>query len=206
MRGIKTKDGLHESRELLPKFLNLSRSGVCKSMISLASLSDSEMASQETPMPAVNEVNSSPILYNTLKIEDLDSSDDEEPDLFSDDESDSEDEDDTTSEKGEEVDAVLEKPPETEEVTKEILGCIFTMEDGSQHTLKEVLSTAGSRAITAKGTFRGKPINILFDTGSDIVYVSSRIAPRSEWKKVHGLKVRGFNRGIVNCPAKADIA
>ena len=72
-------------------------------------------------------------------------------------------------------------------------------------TLPQVLSAAGERAITVKGTFQGKTINILVETGCDIVCISSRIAPRISWKKVHGLKVRGFNGGIVNCPAKCDI-
>lgn len=83
---------------------------------------------------------------------------------------------------------------------------VFTMEDGTQQGLAEILGTAGARAVTVKGTFHGRPINILVDTGCDIVCVSSRIAPRSKWKKVHGdLRVQGFNGGIVKCPVKADI-
>jgi hypothetical protein len=85
------------------------------------------------------------------------------------------------------------------------IGTLFMMEDGSQHNLKHILSAAGSRVISIKGTFRGKPVNILVDTGCDIVCVSSRMALKKEWKKVHNLKVRRFNGGIVNCPAKADI-
>jgi hypothetical protein len=59
--------------------------------------------------------------------------------------------------------------------------------------------------ISVKGTFCGKPVNILVDTGCDIVCVLSCIAPRKEWKKVHNLSICGFNSGIVNCPVKADI-
>jgi hypothetical protein len=79
------------------------------------------------------------------------------------------------------------------------------MEDRSQHNLKQILRAAGSRAISVKGTFCGKPVNILVNMGYDIVCVSSRIAPRKEWKKVHNLKVHRFNGGIVNCPVKTDI-
>jgi hypothetical protein len=44
------------------------------------------------------------------------------------------------------------------------------------------------------------------DTGCDIMCISSRIALRNEWKKVHGdLKVRGFNGELVKCPAKMDL-
>jgi hypothetical protein len=101
-----------------------------------------------------------------------------------------------------------EDEPKTADTKDEdiLAGCVFTMEDGSHIKLQDVLSTVGARAATIKGNFCKKPINILLDTGSDIVCVSSRIAPRSEWKKMHGLRVRGFNGGIVNCPAKADIA
>jgi hypothetical protein len=84
-------------------------------------------------------------------------------------------------------------------------GAIFTLEDRSEHDLKDILSVTGNRASSIKSTFHDKPINILVNTGCDIVCVSSRIALCNEWKKVHDLKVRGFNRGIINCPAKADI-
>jgi hypothetical protein len=42
------------------------------------------------------------------------------------------------------------------------------------------------------------------DTGCNIVCISSRIASRSKWKKMHGFQVRGFNGGLVQCPAKID--
>jgi hypothetical protein len=80
----------------------------------------------------------------------------------------------------------------------------FILENGTETKLVDVLS-AGARAITVKGTFRGKKVNILVDTGCDIVCISSRIAPRSEWKKMHDLQVRGFNGGLVRCPAKIDV-
>jgi hypothetical protein len=48
-----------------------------------------------------------------------------------------------------------------------------------------------------KNTFREKEVNILVDTGCDIIYVSSRFAPRSEWKKMHDFQVREFNGELV---------
>jgi hypothetical protein len=92
-----------------------------------------------------------------------------------------------------------------EEDPRAHIDTLFTMEDRSQHDLKHILNAAGSRAISIKSTFCGKPVNILVDTGCDIVCVSSRIAPRKEWKKVHNLRVCRFNGEIVNYPAKADI-
>jgi hypothetical protein len=53
---------------------------------------------------------------------------------------------------------------------------IFTMEDGLEHNLKDILNVTGNHAISVKDTFHGKPINILIDIGCDIVCVSSRIA------------------------------
>jgi hypothetical protein len=82
---------------------------------------------------------------------------------------------------------------------------IFTLEDGSEHDLKDILSVTENHASSIKNTFRGKPINILVNTECDIVCVSSRIALHNEWKKMHDLKVCSFNGGIVNCPTKADI-
>jgi Zinc knuckle len=82
---------------------------------------------------------------------------------------------------------------------------IFTLEDGSEHDLKDILSVIGNHAISVKSTFHGKPINILVDTGCDIVCVSSCIALCNEWKKVHDLKVHGFNGRIVNYLAKTNI-
>jgi hypothetical protein len=60
------------------------------------------------------------------------------------------------------------------------IGTLFTMEDGSKHDLKHILNTAGNRAISIKGTFCGKPVNIFVDTGCDIVCVSSRITLKKE--------------------------
>jgi Retroviral aspartyl protease len=82
---------------------------------------------------------------------------------------------------------------------------IFTLEDGSEYDLKDILSVTRNHTSSVKDTFHGKPINILVNTGCDIVCVSSHITPHNEWKKVHDLKVHGFNGGIINCPAKADI-
>jgi hypothetical protein len=55
----------------------------------------------------------------------------------------------------------------------------FVLENGTETKLVDVLS-AGARAITVKSIFWGKKVNILVDTGCDIVCISSRIAPRSE--------------------------
>jgi hypothetical protein len=52
---------------------------------------------------------------------------------------------------------------------------IFILKDGSVHGLQDILSIVENRAITVKRMFRGKPINILVDTGCDIIYISSRI-------------------------------
>jgi hypothetical protein len=71
------------------------------------------------------------------------------------------------------VPAPLSPKPELKEKA------VFILENGIETKLVDVLST-GARAITAKGTFRGKKVNILVDTGCDIVCVSLRIAPRSE--------------------------
>jgi len=79
------------------------------------------------------------------------------------------------------------------------------MEDGSQKKIANLRSVAGARAITVKGTFRKKQVNILVDTGCNIVCISSRLVLRSEWKMRRDLKVRGFNGRIVPCPGKAAI-
>jgi hypothetical protein len=60
------------------------------------------------------------------------------------------------------------------------IGTLFTMEDGSQHDLKHILNAVGSRVISVKGTFYSKSVNILVDTGCDIVCISSRITPRKK--------------------------
>jgi hypothetical protein len=52
---------------------------------------------------------------------------------------------------------------------------IFVLEDESVHDLQDILSLAGNRAIIVKRTFHGKLINILVNTGCDIIYVSSCI-------------------------------
>jgi hypothetical protein len=70
------------------------------------------------------------------------------------------------------------------------------MENSTKREFADLFS-AGARAITVKGVFRGKSVNILVNTGCDIVCVSSRIAPRNEWKKMHGLQVHGFNEELV---------
>jgi Retroviral aspartyl protease len=82
---------------------------------------------------------------------------------------------------------------------------IFTIENGSEHDLKDILSVTGNYTISVKSTFHDKPVNILVDIGCDIVCVSSHITPHNEWKKMHDLKIRGFNRRIIKCPAKVDI-
>jgi hypothetical protein len=82
---------------------------------------------------------------------------------------------------------------------------IFTIENGSEHNLKNILSVAGNHAISIKSTFHDKPVNILVDTRCDIVCVSSHIALYNKWKKVHDLKVHGFNREIIKCPTKTNI-
>jgi hypothetical protein len=80
---------------------------------------------------------------------------------------------------------------------------IFTMENGSKHDLKDILSVTENHAISIKSTFHSKPINILINTRCDIVCVSSHIASHN--KKVHDLKVHSFNGGIVKCSTKTDI-
>jgi hypothetical protein len=67
------------------------------------------------------------------------------------------------------------------------------MKDSTQQELKDIMSTVGARVITAKSKFHGKFINVLIDIESDIICIFSRIAPKSEWKKVHKLHVCGFN-------------
>jgi hypothetical protein len=101
-------------------------------------------------------------------------------------------------------DATLELNDSKDECETQV-GMIFTMKDDMSRNLQDIFSVAGYRATTVKRTFYGKPVNILVDTGCDIVCVLSRITLRSEWKKVTNLKVRGFNGGIVNCLAKTDI-
>jgi hypothetical protein len=83
-------------------------------------------------------------------------------------------------EDGEEPPALENGDSDDEDEETRITGTIFTLEDGTEKSLADILSAAGDRAITVKGTFRGKVINILVDTGCDIVCVSSRIAPRKE--------------------------
>jgi hypothetical protein len=188
--GVGGKGGelgrLNEIVESLPKLLN-SHSEACKSMISAASKPryppSTTTTNEQTPdlQSAIvrDDIPTRPSAYE------LESSDDEAPDLMSDDSDDNTDLlSDWTEEETRELDLA---PDETEEDT--LSGCVFTMEDRSHKKLQEVLSTAGARAATVKGTFRGKPINILLDTGSDIVCVLSHIAPRNEWKKVHNLRV-----------------
>jgi hypothetical protein len=188
-KGKSSKGKLSKIVKSLPKLLN-SHSEVCKSMISTASKPN---ASTFTPTTNSQEPQ---LATKTYKLE---SSDDEAPDLT---------DDDSDGDSLSNLSNWAEDEPKTADTKDEniLAGCVFTMEDGSHMKLQDVLSTAGARAATVKGNFCGKPINILLDTDSDIVCVSSRIAPRSEWKKMHGLHVRGFNGGIVNCPTKADIA
>jgi hypothetical protein len=59
---------------------------------------------------------------------------------------------------------------------------VFTMEDGTQRKIGDLQSVAGARAITVKDTYKGKPINILVDTGCDIVCVTTRLIPPEERK------------------------
>jgi hypothetical protein len=94
---------------------------------------------------------------------------------------------------------------EAETMLFEEVRTIFVLKDRLVHGLQNILSVAENRAITVKRTFCGKPINILVDTGCDIICISCRIALRSEWKKVHNLQVHGFNKDIINCLAKVDI-
>jgi Reverse transcriptase (RNA-dependent DNA polymerase)/RNase H-like domain found in reverse transcriptase/Aspartyl protease len=76
------------------------------------------------------------------------------------------------------------------------------LEDGTE----QILSMARNQAISVQGMFQEKVVTILVDTGCNIMCISSHIASRNEWKKVHGdLKVRGFNGGLVKCPAKMDL-
>jgi hypothetical protein len=82
---------------------------------------------------------------------------------------------------------------------------VFTMKNGSKQDLKDILSVMENRVISIKSTFHNKLINILIDTKCDIIYVSSRITLHNEWKKVHNLKMHGFNREIIKCLTKANI-
>jgi hypothetical protein len=190
--GGATKDGLNLNKESLPKFLN-SGFETTKSTISLpvTAVTDTPGGSPPSLSKMVYSIES----HTSSSANELDSSDDELPELqdesdissdCSDSSSDSES-DGSVGDKGDdilfmdsempvkplgEVSDLAESfdPPVELDMTH---GCVFTLEDGSLHTLKDIFSTAGARAITVKGKFRGKPINILFDTGSDIVCVSS---------------------------------
>jgi hypothetical protein len=68
---------------------------------------------------------------------------------------------------------------------------IFTIKDGTLHNLQDIFGVADYRAITVKGIFCGKPVNILVDMDCDIMCVLSHITLRSEWKKMTNLKVHG---------------
>jgi hypothetical protein len=57
---------------------------------------------------------------------------------------------------------------------------IFTMENGSEYDLKDILSVTGNHAISVKDTFHGKPINILVDIECDIICMSSCITLHNE--------------------------
>ena len=82
----------------------------------------------------------------------------------------------------------------------------IAIKDSTETQLMNMVNMAGKRAITVEGYFRDKPINILVDTGCDIVCVSSQLMPRNEWKKVHKkLIVCGFNGNPVQCSAKVDL-
>jgi hypothetical protein len=58
---------------------------------------------------------------------------------------------------------------EAETMSFEEVRTIFILKDGSVHSLQDILSVAGNRAITVKEIFYSKPINILVDIECDIV-------------------------------------
>jgi hypothetical protein len=69
---------------------------------------------------------------------------------------------------------------ETETISSKKTKTMFVLKDESVHGLQDILSVVENTVITVKETFHGKPINILIDTGCDIVCISSCIASQSE--------------------------
>jgi len=56
----------------------------------------------------------------------------------------------------------------------------IAIKDSTETQLMNMVNMAGKQAITVEGYFRDKSINILVDTGCDIVCVSSQLMPRNE--------------------------